>query len=110
MMPFSLSIRRFARSAFPPGAAGSAVGQNWTPDLHHYFGGWRQINRESAARHRAYSLLMPGPSGSADIAGDTVHPAQRVMTLTVIFERRSIWRGIHCHKCKKMECSIEIEN
>jgi L-lactate dehydrogenase complex protein LldG len=36
-------------------------------------------------RNRAYSLLMSGPSGSADIAGTTVHPAQGVTTLTVIF-------------------------
>jgi L-lactate dehydrogenase complex protein LldG len=36
-------------------------------------------------RDRAYSLLMSGPSGSADIAGTTVHPAQGVTTLTVIF-------------------------
>jgi L-lactate dehydrogenase complex protein LldG len=36
-------------------------------------------------RDKAYSLLMSGPSGSADIAGTTVHPAQGVMTLTVIF-------------------------
>jgi L-lactate dehydrogenase complex protein LldG len=35
--------------------------------------------------HKAYSLLMSGPSGSADIGGITVHPAQGVMTLTVIF-------------------------
>ena len=34
---------------------------------------------------KAYSLLMSGPSGSADIGGITVHPAQGVMTLTVIF-------------------------
>ncbi len=34
---------------------------------------------------KAYSLLMSGPSGSADIGGVTVHPAQGVMTLTVIF-------------------------
>ncbi len=34
---------------------------------------------------KAYSLLMSGPSGSADIAGTTVHPAQGVTTLTVIF-------------------------
>ena len=40
-------------------------------------------------RNRAYSLLMSGPSGSADIAGDTVHPAQGVTTLTVIFWPRS---------------------
>jgi L-lactate dehydrogenase complex protein LldG len=36
-------------------------------------------------RNRAYSLLMSGPSGSADIAGTTVHPTQGVTTLTVIF-------------------------
>jgi len=36
-------------------------------------------------RDKAYSLLMSGPSGSADIAGTTVHPAQGVTTLTVIF-------------------------
>ena len=35
-------------------------------------------------REKAYSLLMSGPSGSADIAGTTVHPAQGVKTLTVI--------------------------
>jgi L-lactate dehydrogenase complex protein LldG len=34
---------------------------------------------------KAYSLLMSGPSGSADIGAITVHPAQGVMTLTVIF-------------------------
>lgn len=34
---------------------------------------------------KAYSLLMSGPSGWADIAGTTVHPAQGVTTLTVIF-------------------------
>jgi L-lactate dehydrogenase complex protein LldG len=36
---------------------------------------------------KAYSLLMTGPSGSADIGGITVHPAQGVMTLTVISGR-----------------------
>ena len=40
-------------------------------------------------RHKAYSLLMSGPSGSADIGGITVHPAQGVMTLTVIFWPRT---------------------
>lgn len=38
---------------------------------------------------KAYSLLMTGPSGSADIGGVTVHPAQGVMTLTVVFWPRS---------------------
>ena len=33
---------------------------------------------------RPYSVLMTGPSGSADISGITVHPAQGVKTLTVI--------------------------
>ena len=36
-------------------------------------------------RDKTYSLLMSGPSGSADIGGITVHPAQGVMTLTVVF-------------------------
>jgi len=40
--------------------------------------------------NKAYSLLMSGPSGSADIGGVTVHPAQGVMTLTVIFWPRAI--------------------
>ena len=33
---------------------------------------------------RPYSVLMTGPSGSADVSGITVHPAQGVKTLTVI--------------------------
>jgi L-lactate dehydrogenase complex protein LldG len=37
-----------------------------------------------AFRNASYAVLMTGPSGSADIAGTTVHPAQGVMTLTVI--------------------------
>ena len=40
--------------------------------------------RHPAFKDRAYSVLMTGPSGSADIAGKEVHPAQGVMTLTVI--------------------------
>jgi L-lactate dehydrogenase complex protein LldG len=40
-------------------------------------------------RDKAYSLLMSGPSGSADIGGVTVHPAQGVATLTVIFWPRT---------------------
>ena len=40
-------------------------------------------------QNKAYSLLMTGPSGSADIGGITVHPAQGVMTLTVIFWPRT---------------------
>ena len=33
---------------------------------------------------RPYSLLMTGPSGSGDIGGIVVHPAQAAKTLTVI--------------------------
>jgi L-lactate dehydrogenase complex protein LldG len=51
-------------------------------------------NLHDAYRHphfqdKAYSLLMSGPSGSADIGGVSVHPAQGVMTLTVIFWPRA---------------------
>jgi L-lactate dehydrogenase complex protein LldG len=35
-------------------------------------------------KSRPYSVLMTGPSGSGDISGVTVHPAQGVKTLTVI--------------------------
>lgn len=35
-------------------------------------------------KQRPYSVLMTGPSGSGDISGVTVHPAQGVKTLTVI--------------------------
>lgn len=42
-----------------------------------------------AFRENKYAVLMTGPSGSADIGGKTVHPAQGVMTLTVI-----IWPGV----------------
>jgi L-lactate dehydrogenase complex protein LldG len=38
---------------------------------------------------RPYSLLMTGPSGFGDIGGVTMHPAQGVKTLTVIFARDS---------------------
>jgi L-lactate dehydrogenase complex protein LldG len=41
--------------------------------------------RHPAFRNKAYSVLMTGPSGSGDIGGRVVHPAQGVMTLTVIF-------------------------
>jgi L-lactate dehydrogenase complex protein LldG len=40
--------------------------------------------RHGAFREQSYVVLMTGPSGSADISGITVHPAQGVMTLTVI--------------------------
>jgi L-lactate dehydrogenase complex protein LldG len=36
----------------------------------------------------AYAALLSGPSGSADIGGKTVHPAQGVTTLTVILMPR----------------------
>ena len=32
----------------------------------------------------AYAVLLSGPSGSADIGGVTVHPAQGVTTLTAV--------------------------
>jgi L-lactate dehydrogenase complex protein LldG len=41
--------------------------------------------QHSAFQKTAYSVLMTGPSGSGDIGGHGVHPAQGVMTLTVIF-------------------------
>jgi L-lactate dehydrogenase complex protein LldG len=40
--------------------------------------------QHAAFRESKYAVLMTGPSGSADIGGNTVHPAQAVMTLTVI--------------------------
>ena len=40
-------------------------------------------------KSRPYSLLMTGPSGSGDIGGVTVHPAQGVKTLTIIFTPHS---------------------
>jgi L-lactate dehydrogenase complex protein LldG len=39
---------------------------------------------------RPYSLLMTGPSGSGDIGGVTVHPAQGVKTLTVILTAKPV--------------------
>jgi L-lactate dehydrogenase complex protein LldG len=40
--------------------------------------------RHEAFRETSYSVLMTGPSGSGDIGGRVVHPAQGVMTLTVV--------------------------
>ena len=37
----------------------------------------------------AYAVLLSGPSGSADIGGTTVHPAQGVTTLTVVLSPHS---------------------
>jgi L-lactate dehydrogenase complex protein LldG len=48
------------------------------PDIHAAY-------RHPHFRDKAYAVLMSGPSGSADIGGKTVHPAQGVMTLTVIY-------------------------
>jgi len=44
----------------------------------------RDAYRHPAFKGTSYAVLMTGPSGSADIAGTTVHPAQGVTTLTVI--------------------------
>jgi L-lactate dehydrogenase complex protein LldG len=35
-------------------------------------------------KQRHYSVLMTGPSGSGDISGTVVHPAQGVKTLTIL--------------------------
>jgi L-lactate dehydrogenase complex protein LldG len=40
--------------------------------------------RHPAFQDAAYAVLLSGPSGSADIGGVTVHPAQGVTTLTVV--------------------------
>jgi L-lactate dehydrogenase complex protein LldG len=40
--------------------------------------------RHPSFQKAAYAVLLSGPSGSADIGGKTVHPAQGVTTLTVI--------------------------
>jgi L-lactate dehydrogenase complex protein LldG len=44
--------------------------------------------RNPAFQQAAYAVLLSGPSGSADIGGVTVHPAQRVTTLTVVLSPR----------------------
>jgi L-lactate dehydrogenase complex protein LldG len=44
--------------------------------------------RHPSFRQAAYAVLLSGPSGSADIGGETVHPAQGVTTLTVILSPR----------------------
>jgi L-lactate dehydrogenase complex protein LldG len=36
-------------------------------------------------KQRPYSLLMTGPSGSGDIGGVVVHPAQGAKTLSILF-------------------------
>jgi L-lactate dehydrogenase complex protein LldG len=45
--------------------------------------------RHPAFEHAAYSVLLSGPSGSADIGGVTVHPAQGVTTLTAVLAPRT---------------------
>jgi L-lactate dehydrogenase complex protein LldG len=45
--------------------------------------------RHSDFRDTAYSVLMTGPSGSGDIGGRVVHPAQGVTTLTVVLWSRA---------------------
>jgi L-lactate dehydrogenase complex protein LldG len=45
--------------------------------------------RHPAFRQAAYAVLLSGPSGSADIGGVTVHPAQGVTTLTVVLLPRT---------------------
>jgi L-lactate dehydrogenase complex protein LldG len=44
--------------------------------------------RHPSFRQAAYAALLSGPSGSADIGGKTVHPAQGVTTLTVVLSPR----------------------
>ena len=45
--------------------------------------------RHPAFEEAAYAVLLSGPSGSADIGGVTVHPAQGVTTLTAVLAPRS---------------------
>ena len=45
--------------------------------------------RHPSFQDAAYAALLSGPSGSADIGGKTVHPAQGVTTLTVILAPHS---------------------
>ena len=44
--------------------------------------------RHPAFQDAAYAVLLSGPSGSADIGGVTVHPAQGVTTLTAVLSPR----------------------
>ncbi len=44
--------------------------------------------RHPAFEQSAYAVLLSGPSGSADIGGVTVHPAQGVTTLTAVLAPR----------------------
>ena len=44
--------------------------------------------RHPSFQQAAYAVLLSGPSGSADIGGITVHPAQGVTTLSVVLSPR----------------------
>jgi len=44
--------------------------------------------RHPSFQETAYSVLLSGPSGSADIGGVTVHPAQGVTTMSVVLSPR----------------------
>jgi L-lactate dehydrogenase complex protein LldG len=44
--------------------------------------------RHPSFQQAAYAVLLSGPSGSADIGGVTVHPAQGVTTLTAVLSPR----------------------
>ncbi|MEU6319908.1 LUD domain-containing protein [Streptomyces sp. NPDC047009] len=44
--------------------------------------------RHPGFQQAAYAVLLSGPSGSADIGGVTVHPAQGVTTMTVVLAAR----------------------
>ena len=45
--------------------------------------------RHPAFEDAGYAVLLSGPSGSADIGGITVHPAQGVTTLTAVLTPRA---------------------
>jgi L-lactate dehydrogenase complex protein LldG len=45
--------------------------------------------RHPSFQKAAYAVLLSGPSGSADIGGVTVHPAQGVTTLTAVLIPRA---------------------
>jgi L-lactate dehydrogenase complex protein LldG len=51
--------------------------------------------RNPAFQETAYAVLLSGPSGSADIGGVTVHPAQGVTTLTVVLSPRQSSDPVH---------------
>ena len=48
-----------------------------------------QAYRHPSFQQAAYAVLLSGPSGSADIGGVTVHPAQGVTTLTAVLIPRT---------------------